>query len=192
MARSFILFILLGVSGTAFAQYKQPPGFRYSFIEGSYSKATYDNLARDGDGLGVSASIAVSDHFHVFGGYAGADLGDSVDADGWYAGIGLNVPLTQLLDAVVQGSYQSNEVKLPTGGSIDDDGFGLRAGVRVGANEWIEVNGGVSYTDLDSGNETTLDAGFLLNISDAFAVGVSGAWDDDVSVWSINGRLYFE
>jgi hypothetical protein len=75
---------------------------------------------------------------------------------------------------------------------VDNDGLGFGAGLRVGANEWIEVYGGLTYLDLDSGNETVFDAGFLLNLSDAFAVGVSGSWDEDVSAWSLDGRLYFD
>jgi len=188
MARSFFLVFVLCVSGTAAAQASK---FDYTFAEASYSKADYDNLSTDGDGLGIGVSFAVSNNIHVFGGYAGTNIDSSLDASGWRAGAGLNMPISQLMDVLVQLAYQTTEVKLPNGGSLDDDGLGLRAGVRVGANDWIEVFGGLTYVDLDSGNETVFDAGFLLNLSDAFSVGVSGSWDDDVSVWSLDGRLYF-
>lgn len=188
MARSFFLVLVLCVSGTAAAQASK---FDYTFAEASYSKADYDNLSSDGDGLGIGVSFAVSNNIHVFGGYAGTNIDSSLDASGWRAGAGLNMPISQLMDVLVQLAYQTTEVKLPNGSSLDDDGLGLRAGVRVGANDWIEVFGGLTYLDLDSGNETVFDAGFLLNLSDAFSVGVSGSWDDDVSVWSLDGRLYF-
>lgn len=188
MLRSLFAFTLLVLSGTSFAQGNS---FDYSFVQLSYSKADYDNLSADGDGLGIGASFAVADNFHIFGGYVGTDVDSSLDASGWNAGAGLNLPLSRLMDVVVQLSYQTTEVKLPNGTKVDDDGLGLSAGVRVGANEWIELYGGLTYLDLDSGNETVFDAGFLLNLSDAFAVGISSAWDDDVSVWSLDGRLYF-
>jgi len=188
MARSLFVVLLLSLSGIAAGQGK---GFDYSFIELSYSNAEYDNQNTDGDGLGIGASFAVSNNLHIFGGYKGTDVGSSLDASGWKAGGGINMPISKLLDVVVQGFYQTTKIGLPNGGSVDNDGLGLRAGVRVGANQWIELFGGLTYADLDSGNETTLDAGFLFNLSDAFAVGVSGAWDDEFSIWSINGRLYF-
>ena len=187
--RSVLLFLCLALPGLVTAQSKD---FDYTFVQASYSRADFDSINADGDGLGLSASLALSDNFHVFGGYAGQDIGSNFDADGWKAGVGLSVPLSGLMDVVVQLSYQSTEVNSPVAGRVDNDGMGVRAGVRVGTNEWIEVYGGLSYVDLDSGNETGLDAGFLLNLSDAFAVGVSGSWDDDVTVLSIDGRLYFD
>lgn len=188
MIRScFFLLVLLSPS-FALAQGND---FDYNYLEASYHRADFDNLNADGDGFGLSGSIALSNNFHVFGGYAGQEIDSSADADGWNIGVGLNTSLTSLMDLLVQVSYQTTEVNSPVVGRTDNDGYGLRAGVRVGANEWIEVFGGLSYFDLDSGNETALDGGFLLNISQAFAVGVSGRWDDDVSVISLNGRLYF-
>lgn len=189
MARSVLALLLLALAGAAAAQ---SPAFRYSFIEASYSKADYDNLDLDGDGLGLAASVALSDNFFVFGSYAGAEVGETADTDGWRAGAGLHLPLSRLMDAVAQLTYQSTEVSVPSGGTVDDDGFGVRAGLRVGANEWIELNGGLTYLDLDSGNETLFDAGFLLNLAGGFAVGVGGSWGDEVSAFSLNGRLYFQ
>lgn len=189
MLRSFLACLLLALSGVATAQDND---FSYTFLQASYTEADYDNLASDGDGIGLSASFELTDNFHVFGGYAGLDVGSSADASGWQAGIGLNTPLSELMDIVVQLSYQSTEIDLPQGFSVEDDGLGFGAGVRVGANDWIEVYGGLTYVDLDSGNETVFDAGFLLSVGDAFAVGVGGSWDDDVSTWSVDARLYFD
>ena len=45
---------------------------------------------------------------------------------------------------------------------------------------------------IESGNETVFDAGFLLNLNDTFSVGVSTAFDDSASSWSVDGRLYFD
>ncbi len=189
MTRSLFVMLLVGLAATAEAQNSD---FDYSYIELSYSDADYDTLNSSGDGLGINASVAISDYMHVFGGYAGVDVDNNADATGWSAGLGLNTDLSDLMDVVVRLSYQSTSLDVPGLGSVEDDGLGLGAGVRVGANEWIEVFGGLTYLDLDSGNETVFDAGFLLNFGDDFAIGVSGAWDDDVDVWSLNGRLYFD
>ena len=187
MARPLVVLLFLAMSTSATAQ----DGFSYSYISGSYSKADYDNLNVDGDGFGLGVSLAVADNFHVFGAYSGLDLDSSVDASGWNAGVGFNTPISELMDVVVRVSFVSVEVDTPFG-TVDDDGFGVGAGLRVGANDWIELNFGVDYVDTDSGNETALGAGFLYNASDNLAIGVSGSWDDDVSVWSLDGRVYFE
>jgi hypothetical protein len=191
MTRPLIAVFLLALSGIAAAQ---DSDFSYSYLQLSYTKADFDNVASDGDGLGLTGSLELSPNFHVFGAYTGLDVGSSADASGWKLGMGLNTPLSRLMDIVVRLSWQSTEVPAPgpLPGTVDNDGLGFGAGLRVGANEWIEVYGGLTYLDLDSGNETVFDAGFLLNLNDAFAVGVSGSWDEDVSAWSIDGRLYFD
>lgn len=188
MTRLLFVLTMLIFSTMAGAQ----DGFSYSYISAAYSKADYDNLNVDGDGLGVGVSIEINENFHLFGGYTGLDLDSSVDADGWEAGVGFNTPISELMDVVVRLSYVSVEVKHPVFGKLDDDGFGLGVGLRAMASDKIELDAGVSYVDTDSGNDTALGAGFLFNATDNIAVGVSGSWDDDVSVWSLNGRIYFE
>ncbi len=189
MLRSVFACLVLALSGAVGAQ--QNDGFSYTWLQVSWSDVDSDNFG-GGDGLGLSASFELTPNFHIFGGYAGIDADSNVDASGWNAGIGLNTPISKTMDVVVQLSYQTTEINLPLGVSVDDDGLGFGAGIRVGANDWIEVHGGLTYLDLDSGNETVFDAGFLLNLGDAFAVGVAGSWDDEVSTWSLNGRLYFD
>lgn len=187
MARSLFVCLVLAFAGVATAQ----DDFSYTWLQASWSDVDSDNFGA-GDGLGLSASFELTPNFHVFGGYSGIDADSRADASGWNAGIGLNTPLSDLMDVVVQLSYQTAEVDFVQGGTVENDGLGFGAGIRVGANEWIEVFGGLTYLDVDSGNETVFDAGFLLNIGDAFAVGVSGSWDDEVSSWNLNGRLYFD
>ena len=188
MQRSILLLLLVALTGAAEAQ----ESFSYNWVQGSYSKTDYDSLGVDGDGLGLSVSVALNENFHVFGGYTGADIDSDVDTDGWNAGIGMNTSISELMDVIVQLSYRTTELDLPGIGSVENDGLGLGAGIRVGANDWIEIDAGLTYIDLDSGNETVFDAGFLYRVSDAFAVGISGTWDDDVEVWSIDARLYFD
>ncbi|MDH5344907.1 MAG: porin family protein [Gammaproteobacteria bacterium] len=191
MIRSISVFLLLVASASVSAQQS---AHDYSFLQASYSKVDAGSSLDDGDGLGVSLSYGLTPNFHIFGGYLGIDTNSNVDAGGWRAGIGLNTPLSQQLDIVVRLSYQTTERPAPGpgGGSVDDDGLAFGAGVRAAVNNRIELYGGLNYIDLDSGNETVLDAGFLFSLNRAFALGVSTTWDDDVSAWSLDGRLYFE
>lgn len=189
--RSIIALVLLTVSAAASAQNSE---FSYSYLQLSYTQADFDNLAGDGDGLGIAAFFGLTPNIHLFGGYAGLDIEDNADATGWNVGMGLNTPLSNLIDIYVRLSWQSTEVPVPgpTPGTNNDDGLGFGGGVRVGANEWIEIYGGLTYLDIESGNETVFDVGFLLNLNDTFSVGVSSAFDDSASSWSVDGRLYFD
>ena len=184
MARSILAVSILLLSSLAIAQ---QDGFSYSYLQASYHRADYDGFGGDADGFGIGASVAIAEQFHLFGGYTGTELDNGIDADGWQAGVGFNTPISPNMDAVVRASYVSVDV-----GPFDDDGFALGAGVRVAASEAIELELGLSYVDTDTGNDTSVEAGFLFNIDESFAVGVGGSWDDDVSVWSLNGRLYFD
>lgn len=189
--RRIVALLLLTVSAGVSAQ---DSDFSYSFLQLSYRQADFDNLAGTGDGLGLFGSIAVTPNFHAFGTYTGLEISDSADAKGWSIGMGLNTPLSNLMDIYVRLSWQSTEVPVPgpTPGTNNDDGLGFGAGLRVGANDWIEVYGGLTYLDIESGNETVFDIGFLFNLNDTFAVGASTAFEDDASSWGVDGRLYFD
>jgi hypothetical protein len=187
MMRFALVCCLLAFSLNAVAQDGE---FDYNYLQASYQKVDYD-FGGDGDGFGLDASFAISSNVHIFGGYAGQDIDSDFDTSAWRAGVGLNGSISRLMDIVVRLSYETQEIDVPNVGTQDNDGYGLSAGVRVGANHWIELYGNVSYVDRDSGSETGLDAGFLLNLGDAFAVGVSGYWDDDITSYALNGRLYF-
>ena len=125
MGRSaFTVFLLL----FALCAGAQDRGFDYTFIQGSYQQIEYDDFDDDGDGLGLALSFAISDHFHLFGGYSGLDIDSDIDTSAWNFGVGVNGSLTDLMDVIVRLSYETREVDLPAGGTFDNDGYGL---VRV-------------------------------------------------------------
>jgi len=191
MLRSLVVFMLLLASAVATAQQS---GHDYSYLQGSYTKINSDGALDEGDGIGLSLSYGLTPHVHIFGSYLGIDTNSSANADGWKVGMGLNTPLSRQLDVVVRLSYQTTERSLPgpVGGTYDDNGLGFAAGARYAVTDRIELYGGLDYLDLDSGNETVFDIGLLFSISRAFAIGISTTRDEDVSAWSLDGRLYFD
>ena len=60
------------------------------------------------------------------------------------------------------------------------------------ASDVLEVNAGIKIINLnDSGSDTGFQLGALYDINEQFSLGVSGDWTDDVSTYSLVGRMYF-
>ena len=185
MWRSLIVLALVPLSGTALAE-----DFDYSFIEGYYGQMDLDGI--DGDGIGIGGSFALTDTFHVFGGYETGDFDAGFDLNGLQLGVGYNMAVSEAVDLVGSVSYVSAEVDAGVFGSADENGYGLGVGLRAMASPTIELNGGIEYVDLgDAGSDTGFGAGFLYHFSDAFAAGLSGSWADDVDTYALRGRFSF-
>jgi len=187
MLRSSLVILVLALSASASAE-----DFDYSFLTIGYGVIDFDDINVDGDGLNIGGSYAISDTVHVSGGYQTADLDFGIDASTFNAGIAYNTSVSPVVDLIARLSYEWVEIKVPGFPSIDDNGFGLGVGLRFAASDTIELNAGISYVDLsDGGDDTAFGAAGIYNFSDAFALGLSGSWGSDVSVYALTGRLYF-
>lgn len=187
MLRSTGFTLLLVFSAAAGAE-----GFDYNYFSLGYGSIDFDDIGVDGDGYAVTGSYALSPKYHVFAGYTGGSLDFNVDVTTWGAGFGYNTSLSAKTDAYARLSYEYFEVDVPTFGSVDDSGLGFAVGLRYAANPQLELHGGINYVDFgDAGDDTGFEAGGLYSFSDAFALGLSGDWSDDVSVYSVQGRFYF-
>lgn len=187
MQRSIVVLALMAMSGAAAAE-----GFRYTYLQASYGTVDIDNVSVDGDGLGLAGSFGITDNLNIVGGYQTADFDSLADADEWSIGLGVHTPITEMMDVTAAVSYINVEFDALGIPVAEDDGFGLTVGLRANLTTLIEVNAGVSYVDLsDSGDDTGLHGGVLFNFTKMFSVGLSGEWDDDVAVYSISGRIYF-
>ena len=166
--------------------------FNYNFIQGSYGQIEFDDIGVDGDGFGIGGSVAVSDRFHLFGGYTTADMDFGVDLNQAEAGVGFNAPISETVDLIASLAYVSAEVEAPGFGSVDDSGYGLGVGLRAMLTPVLEVNGDIQYVDFgDGADDTGFGAGFLYRFTDRFAAGLSGDWSDDFSTYQLNARMLF-
>ena len=183
MKRSLLLLIAtLGLASTAHAE------FNYTFIQGNIGNVDFDNVNADGTIFGVDGSLAINDDFHVFGGADLANLSRGVDATSWAGGIGYNTSLNEVVDIVAQLSFRYVDFDF-RGGSSDDSGIGLSVFARWAATDRVEINGGLDHDE--AGDNTSLIGAALYNIDEQFTVGVSGSFDDDVTVLNLVGRMYF-
>jgi opacity protein-like surface antigen len=182
------LFLALFVfSATAAAE-----DLKYNFIQGSYGQIEVEDVDADGDGFGIEGSVALTDRFHLFGGYTTADMDFGVDLNQLEAGVGFNSPIAETVDLIASLAYVSAEVEVPGFGSIDDSGYGLGLGLRAMVTPVLEVNGDIQYVDFgDGGDDTGFGAGFLYSFTERFAAGLSGDWSDDFSSYQLNARMLF-
>jgi hypothetical protein len=182
----------LFVSLFAFSATAAAEGISYNFIQGSYGQVEFDDLDVDGDGFGVEGSVALTERFHLFGGYTTADMDFGIDLNQLEAGLGFNSPLSDTVDLVASVAYVSAEVDAAGFGSVDDSGFGLGIGLRGMLTPAFEANGEIQYVDFgDGGDDTGFGAGFLYSFTDQFAAGASGDWSDDFSSYQLNARFLF-
>ncbi len=187
MKRSIVVFSLMAMSGLAFAD-----GFSYTYVQASYGTVDIDNVSVDGDGLGLNGSFGITDNLNIVGGWRTADFDSIADADEWSLGLGVHTPVTELMDVTASVSYVDVEFDVLGLPVAEDDGFELKVGLRANVTSLIEVNAGVSYIDLsNAGDDTGFEGGVLFNFTDMFSLGLSGEWDDDVSTYSLSGRVYF-
>jgi hypothetical protein len=185
MSRSTIAVLFLIASASANAQ-----GFDYNYLQLEYSNVDLDSV--DGDGFGLSGSYAINPKYHVFAGYQEAGLDFGIDATFLTAGIGHNAALSPVFDAYARLSYQYIDLDAPSVGSFDDNGLGFDVGLRYAASKDLELNAGIEYVDFsDAGDDTAFYAGALWKFTDAFALGLGGSWGDDVSAYTLSGRVYF-
>lgn len=187
MLRSTLVLLVLTFSATAGAQ-----GFDYNFLQLNYGTIDFDDINVDGDGLGIAGSFEINPDWHVFAEYQGADLDFGVDLTTFGAGIGYNTEMSPTVDMFARFSYEYIEFDASGVSGADDNGFGFGVGLRFAATDEIELNAGIDYVDYsDGGDDTALSLGGLYEISDAFSLGLSGSWSDDVSSYTIGGRFYF-
>jgi predicted porin len=188
----------MGLSATAAAQGTAgSPGLSYTYAEIGYGQLDFDgNPDIDGDGLGIAGSYALTDQFHLVANYSTADLDLDVDYTDFGVGFGFNTPISDSIDVVATLSYVYREFDSPGSSSNDDSGLGGGLGLRALVNPQIEVFGGVKYdnlsdSDSDSDSDTALALGARYNFNEKFSAGLAGSWSDDVSSYTLTGRMNF-
>jgi len=184
--RSIFVLFLVAFSASVSAQ-----GLNYNFVQGSYGRVDLDGpgFDVDGDGFGLSASFAIDDNFHVFGEYQTADFNFGAELNLLELGAGYHTDVSPNMDVYANLGY----LEFDTNGGADDDAFSIGLGLRGAVSEAVELYGGLDYIDFDnSDGETRANAGFNLALTDVFGVGLKASFWDDVNIFQLNARMYFE
>jgi hypothetical protein len=187
MLRLSLISLILAFSASANAD-----DFDYNFLTLGYGTVDFDDLGVDGNGFTIGGSYAMTDSYYAFFNYNAASLDADIDTTLWGAGFGYHRALSDQVDLVAELSYEYVEFDIPLNPSIDDTGLGLAIGVRFAQSEKLELNAGINYVDYsDGGDDTGFELGALYSINDAYSVGLSGEWSDNISMYTLSGRFHF-
>jgi hypothetical protein len=187
MLRSTLFITLLAFSAAADAE-----GFDYNWLGFGVGLIEFDDSNIDGSTLGIDGSFAFREDFHAFASYTTGDLDFGIDTTSFNIGVGYNTALSHVVDAYARLSYEYVDTDAPGFGSEDEHGFGFAVGMRFEPAERFELEGAIEYVDLsDSGDETALVLGGLYSFTPQFAAGLFGAWGDDATAYTLQGRFYW-
>jgi Outer membrane protein beta-barrel domain len=169
-------------------------GPRYTYAEAGYSVLDIDDFDEDGDIFSVGGSLAVHEKVHLFAAYSDGSIdgsGFDIDITNVEVGGGLNLPLSNTVDLVLDAAYVWAELDADNFDSVDDDGFALRAGLRAMLTPKFELNGGGTYVDV-SDDDTALYVGAVYNFTDMFAMTGGASIGDNATSYGVGLRLYFD
>jgi opacity protein-like surface antigen len=184
--------ILAGVlmANAAFAA----DGPQYTFVEGGYNWIDFDDANADGDAFNVGGSVAVTDMVHLFANYQDGNIdggGFDFDLSTINLGAGLNIALSPTVDLVTQAAWVRVDVDVNGFGSDNEDGYSLGVGVRAMVMPQLELNGGVSYVDVND-DDTALNLGAVYSFNDMFAVTGGASFGDNITSYGVGARLYIQ
>ena len=184
--RAGLAAAMLVAAGSAVAE-----GPRYTFGEIGYSQVDFDNFNKDAEMFGANGSFAISDRVYLIASYAEGSIdGTDVDLKAAEAGAGMHFPLNGTIDFIVDASYVWNEVDANGFDAQDEDGYGVRAGLRAMLTPQFELNGGGTYVDVTE-DDTALYVGGVYNFTDVFALSGDVSVGDNATAYGVGMHMYF-
>lgn len=206
MKRSLLALGLLAALPFAAAA-QESSGLNYNYVEGGYVATNLDNDNGDidADGFGGNASVALSDNFHLFGGYATQDTDTfdlfeggqrvNTDIDQWRVGLGYNLPIASSTDLVARAAYEKFEVDDVTvdGQTYDindgDDGYSAEVGVRTAFTHNFEGHAFAGYEDFGDGADDFYGkVGALVKFNPNWGVSGDVKFADGDTQWFVGPR----
>lgn len=185
--RSLVTAGALGLAaGTVWAA-----GPSYNHLGISVADIELDDNDIDGDGFRIDGAFLVHPNIYLLGQYANWDLDGSLDREDFRGGVGLRAPLQANADVIGELFYENREYDSGRGRDRDDDGLGLRAGVRAAAARRVELEGGAIFYDLDHDDEFGLYGRAWYEIVTPFLVGADLELTDEQTILGLNGRFRF-
>ncbi len=127
-------------------------------------------------------------------------------------GVGFFTPINLKTDLVARAGYTDTDIgdfsfgaddndifddDETIGDAIDDlnedssDGYFIDLGVRAQTLDWLELGGGIRYTDLDQGDDVSAFGNLLFEISPNLGINIAADFGDNVSLYKAGVRFSF-
>ena len=189
-----------GGSGTAMGSLLGESDFNYGYLDGSYYFFDFDEDHFDSaSGFGAALAIPLLDSIFLKGAvnYASSDTldGDGVDYLDWQAGVGAGIPLMNRFDLVLEGGLAHRSLEVDGINDFRDltDGYGwyVAPGVRVGINDYLEINGTVRYINVQDTDDLGIDIKALLHLTPTISVTGGVIISDDANQYGAGLRINF-
>ncbi|MGS0690034.1 porin family protein [Shewanella sp. 30m-9] len=174
----------------------------WNYIEVAYLSADIDVLDQSvkPNGYGVIGSTLVGDSVILSLAYNRVSeddvLGSNIDATLSQASatIGYRYRTSDTTDLFVMASYLYGELEGSLDGeseSYDDNGYGLRVGVRSMVTESFEASATIDRIEIDSQSETGFAVSAYYHFNKRFAIGAGYAIADDADMYNASLRVSF-
>lgn len=171
----------------------QTPSYNYGQIV--YQAVDLDDdfgPSVDGDGFGIGGSFEIAPDWHIVVGYSSTEFDFGIDLNQLQFGAGYHTDISSTTSFFADLLWVQAEIDTGSFGSIDDDGLGISIGLRSNLSQQVELEGALTYVDLDdAGDNTSVGGAAWYKFTDTFAVGLIASFDEDVVGYGIGGRLYF-
>ena len=127
-------------------------------------------------------------------------------------GVGFHAPLTQRMDFVGSAAYVDMDLGEFSFGQMDNDvvggdesvrdayddlnedssdGYAIDAGVRAQVTTWLELGGGLRYTDVDAGDDISAFGNALFEINRNMGINLVATAGDNLSTYELGFRYSF-
>lgn len=161
---------MLVVAGALAALPTLAAAHSYTYLEGGYLNRDFG--ADDESGFRIAGSGDIAPNIALIGEYADTGDVDQISAGGLF-----HTPVNNQLDFTAGATFEHADV-----GPADDNGFGLRSGVRwQTADGRLELAPEVRYLDVFDDTDTSLRVGALYGLTPELDLtgAVQAAGDDD-------------
>ena len=183
--RSLLMAVILVASSNAISR-----EISYDYIQGTYSSVTDSSFPNDidGDRFGVLGSLGVTQNLALTAGFNATSFDNDIDASQFVLGITLHAPIAVGTEVVGNLSALKAEIE---GANFDDNdtGFIVGIGLRHLVTNSVELDAGISYTDVYDDNFTTFGFGARFYANEKISFGIGYATEDDVDTILLNARL---
>ncbi|MCW8090459.1 outer membrane beta-barrel protein [Alteromonas sp. ASW11-130] len=194
MFRKRFLAVLAAIAGfSTHSTANVEPDF--SYVEGGIVKSDVEDTAFSPIGFSISGSAVFTDMLYGVVQYKSTsdDIGSiDLDYNETTLGLGARFMLTNSTVAYTELAHEAKEFEYSGNfEDVDGNGFSLSAGIRTNVTESLELDGKLSYQDVEDDSDTIvkLAANYYFNAN--VAVGVSYTLLEKQDTFMLNGRYSF-